>query len=93
MRYYFQIVLDGWVDDKDSVNRLKSNLEGEIYHQDSHVYKPIYHDVYNCPFREFNDDYKCRHSDGSFQSCDDNLKHSNCPMVRKMIRGVVLNIL
>jgi len=45
MRYYFQIVIDGWTDEKESVLSLKSNLEGELWHQDSNVYEPRFFDV------------------------------------------------
>lgn len=43
--YYFQIVIDGYSDSKESVEILYHNLEGEIYHEDSNVYPPRYVEI------------------------------------------------
>jgi hypothetical protein len=43
MKYYFQIVVDGFSDDIESIERLRENLKGEIWHEESNVYPPTIH--------------------------------------------------
>lgn len=43
--YYFQIVIDGHSDSKESVERLYNNLEGEVYHEDINLSPPTYREI------------------------------------------------
>lgn len=45
MKYYFQIVIDGFSNDVESIESLYQNLQGEIWHEKSNVYPPTIKEV------------------------------------------------
>jgi len=45
MRYYYQITVDGWANDKEVIKKLQENLKEWLRYQVDNVYKPSIFDV------------------------------------------------
>ncbi|MFA5715657.1 MAG: hypothetical protein WC998_07950 [Candidatus Paceibacterota bacterium] len=44
-KYYFSITIDGFTEDKKSVETLKKNLESELWHEHVTVSYPIFREI------------------------------------------------
>jgi len=49
MTFHFKILIEGDSEDKESINTLYENLQGEIWHEDSIVHEPEIIDMLRQP--------------------------------------------
>ena len=44
-KYFFSITIQGFTEDKESVEKLRNNLMGELWHENCEIYPPKFYEV------------------------------------------------